>query len=62
MTTYTSQPDETDGIDTWLSQFTATTNHGTGDYIELGEDNRAAGAACRPLIKLIYHPYLRALL
>ena len=51
MTTYTSQPDETDGIDTYIGQFVPTSNYGTEVIIEVGVDNRGAGADCTILIK-----------
>lgn len=37
MTTYTSQPDETSGIDTHISDAAPTTNYGTSDEIVVGE-------------------------
>ena len=48
--TYSSQPDETNGIDTMLLSDTATTNYGTNANIAVGESNAAAQIS-RSLIK-----------
>lgn len=48
--TYTSQPDETNGIDTNIEHDTPTTNYGTSDRINVGESN-AAAKIYRGLIK-----------
>ena len=42
MTTYTSQPDETSGIDTYIDSANATTNFGTSATAQSGENNAGA--------------------
>ena len=49
--TYSSQPDGTDGIDTFIQQDAATTNNGTNAAITIGEPNSLSNAAQRTLIK-----------
>ena len=49
MTTYTSQPDATDGIDTYLNNINATTNYGTNTTIDIGME--AMSYTGRGLIK-----------
>ena len=51
MTTYTSQPDETSGTDTFLSSNAPTTNYGTDSKIEIGENNALTNYVFRGLIK-----------
>lgn len=48
---YTSQPDETSGIDTYLAQWQATSNKGTGTNINIGESNAGTDRRQRALIK-----------
>lgn len=48
--TYTSQPDETSGIDTTLDDSNPTTNYGTGAGLGAGESN-ASTSVYRSLIK-----------
>lgn len=43
MATYTSQPDETDGVDTWIDSANVTTNYGTAANLIVGESDAAAG-------------------
>lgn len=49
MTTYTYQPDETDGIDTFMKDIAPTTNYGTAGGLDIG-DKTALGKG-RTLIK-----------
>jgi hypothetical protein len=49
MTTYTTQPDETDGIDTYIDESAATTNYGTNAEIKIGAGSGALSA--RTLLK-----------
>jgi hypothetical protein len=51
MTTYTSQPDETDGIDTFIDSKFPTSNFGTSGDFRAGEDNTDASEVTRILIK-----------
>ena len=49
MTTYTTQPDETDGIDTYMTDDAATTNYGTNAEMNIGAG--AGGSIKRTLLK-----------
>jgi hypothetical protein len=48
--TYSSQPDETSGIDTWIDSSQVNTNRGSSGTLAVGESN-AAAAVGRALIK-----------
>ena len=50
MTTYTSQPDATDGIDTFIDDSATSTNYGTETRIAVGEWN-SGSSVCRGLLK-----------
>jgi hypothetical protein len=51
MTTYTSQPDETDGIDTQVNSFAPTTNYGTGTDFRVGNETNVDNPTFRGLLK-----------
>jgi hypothetical protein len=51
MTTYTSQPDETNGVDTFIDSAFPTTNFVTAADVRAGEDNTSGAEVCRILIK-----------
>ena len=45
------QPDETDGIDSFIYALAASTNFGSENYMYIGEANNAVGAYCRGFFK-----------
>jgi RHS repeat-associated protein len=49
--TYTSQPDGTNGVDTYIVNKNATTNYGTDVALGIGEHNNATNSIARTLIK-----------
>lgn len=52
MTVYTYQPDDTTGLDTFMSSGNATTNYGSANYLSIGHDAAPAGlGVARTLIK-----------
>lgn len=52
MTVYTYQPDDSTGIDAFMSSGNATTNYGTANYMAIGHDPAPAGlGTSRALIK-----------
>ena len=53
MATYTSQPDETSGIDTFLHGYSdlQNTNYATDALLQIGELNNTTASPCRTLIK-----------
>lgn len=56
MPTYTSQPDEASGIDTFIQSNAATTNRGTATGLEIGENSGITKAVSRALIKFDLSP------
>lgn len=52
MATFTSQPDSSTGMDTWITSSAPTTNYGNGTYMVVGEnDTDGSGYINRALIK-----------
>ncbi|MCI0555385.1 MAG: DNRLRE domain-containing protein [Anaerolineae bacterium] len=49
--TYSSQPDATEGLDTYLLSTSPTTNNGGGVWMGVGESNNATNRYARALIK-----------
>lgn len=48
---YTSQPDGTDGIDTYIAVAADTTNYGTANTMKIGSTGLPTAATCRGLLK-----------